>query len=394
MRLSRSAAAVALAAALALTTSSAHASSDTAGGGLHVDPAESAALDLTGAGLGQEARSLVLTVRAAAPIDPAQLSGAGGGELCATFQPSTGVERRLCLTRGASAWQLRAGSRTVAGSVGQPTPERLAIRFDPAALGLTPGPTRWRVYARAAGCRPGPTAPAGGCVDRAPDSGTFPGRVWRVIVTGCTATGPTEVRGGPPDKRIALSFDDGPATDTPAFVGALTRLGVPATFFMIGRQVAQLPATARLVLGAGDAIGDHSWDHANLGGGGPAATTEIVRTNEAIRRATGYRPCLFRPPYGATGPDLVARVRAQGMTSVLWNVDPSDWARPGSAQIVARVLAQTTPGAIVIMHDGGGDRSQTLAALPTIVQQLRARGFTFVTVPQLLGYREQVVLAR
>ena len=231
-------------------------------------------------------------------------------------------------------------------------------------------------------------------MDRVPDSGSFAGRVWRTVVTGCTATGPAQVLSGPRGKRIALTYDDGPAADTPAFVDELHRLGVPATFFMIGRQVQAEPALARRVLAAGDAIGNHSWDHANLGAGGPAATDELVRTNAAIRRATGFTPCLFRPPYRATGADLVARVRAQGMTSVLWSVDPADWATPGTGVIVGRVLAQTGPGAIILDHDGGGNRSQTLAAIPQMVAALRARGYTFVTVPELLGYDVRLTLKR
>ncbi len=410
----------ALAVATALTLGcaaapAAQASPASAGGGLHADPAEGGGLDLTAAGLGQEARNLVLTVRAAARITPEQLDGAGGGELCATFEQASGAARRLCITRAASAWRLRQGTRTVAGSVGQPSAGRLAIRFQPAALGLEPGPLRWRIYARSAGCAgganastassggagaddepsaPAPVTPAAGCADRVPDGGSFAGRVWRAVVTGCTATGPPEVLSGPRGRRVALTYDDGPSAQTPAFLSELQRLGVPATFFMIGREVQALPAIARQVLADGNAIGDHSWNHANLAGGGPAATDQLIRTNAAIRRATGFTPCLFRPPYRATGPDLVTRVREQGMTSVLWSVDPSDWARPGTDAIIARVLAQAGPGAIILSHDGGGDRSQTLAALPLIVSALRARGYTFVTVPELLGYDERVTLER
>ena len=411
---------VAAALVLLCVAPAAHASSASAGGGIHVDPVEGGTLDLTGAGLGQEGRNLVLSVQAVARITPEQLSGSGGGELCATFEPASGAARRLCLERSGTTWRLRAGRRTIPGSVGQPTAGRLAIRFEPGALGLAAGPLRWRVYARAAGCgsaasalpassnggaspndpgttptpTPTPPPPAAGCEDRVPDSGSFAGRVWRVVVTGCTATGAAEVRSGPRGRRVALTYDDGPAADTPAFVAELQRLGVPATFFMIGQQVQAEPAFARRVLAAGDAIGNHSWNHANLGGGGPAATDQIVRTNAAIHRATGFTPCLFRPPYGSTGSDLVARARAQRMTSVLWSVDPTDWATPGTPAIVSRVLAQTGPGAIILDHDGGGNRSQTLAALPQIVRALRARGYSFVTVPELLGYDVRVTLAR
>ena len=101
---------------------------------------------------------------------------------------------------------------------------------------------------------------------------------------------------------------------------------------------------------------------------------------------------MFRPPYGSTGPDLVERTRAAGLTSILWSVDPLDWKRPGADHIVARVLRQTGPGAIILSHDGGGPRAQTLAAAPRVIAGLRRRGYTFVTVSELLGYRERLEL--
>ena len=127
---------------------------------------------------------------------------------------------------------------------------------------------------------------------------------------------------------------------------------------------------------------------------GPAASAQLEHTNAVIRRVTGFTPCLFRPPGGSTGADLVARVRALGMTSVLWSADPFDWRMPGTSAIVGRVLAQAGPGGIILDHDGGGPRGQTLAAAPEIVAALRARGYTFVTVSTLLGYRERVALQR
>jgi peptidoglycan/xylan/chitin deacetylase (PgdA/CDA1 family) len=110
-------------------------------------------------------------------------------------------------------------------------------------------------------------------------------------------------------------------------------------------------------------------------------------TNSRIRSATGFEPCLFRPPGGAYDSRVVSDAKALGMTTVLWNVDPRDWSRPGSGAIYSRVVSAARPGAIVVMHDGGGDRSQTVAALPRIIRTLKGRGYRLVTVSKLLGQR-------
>jgi peptidoglycan-N-acetylglucosamine deacetylase len=187
-------------------------------------------------------------------------------------------------------------------------------------------------------------------------------------------------------KVVAIGFDDGPAADTPAFVSMLERHRTPATFFMIGKQVtAVFGSTLRRELRAGDALGDHTFTHPDLtksryvGG-------QLENTIKAIRAQTGYTPCVFRPPYGAYNSSVVRIARSLGLATVQWNVDPTDWARPGTAAIEQRVLAQVRPGSIIISHDGGGPRGQTLAAYPHIIAALRARGYRFETIPQLLGF--------
>jgi peptidoglycan-N-acetylglucosamine deacetylase len=182
---------------------------------------------------------------------------------------------------------------------------------------------------------------------------------------------------------IALTFDDGPSIYTPQVLAVLNHYGVHATFFEIGRQVAPLAATSRSIIRAGDVIGDHTWSH-------PVLTTanvagQITPTQRAIRMATGFVPCLLRPPYGIAPPGVVAIARSLGLITIQWDVDPTDWSRPGAAVIAQRVLAAVHPGAIVIMHDGGGDRDETVSALQTIVPTLIDRGYHLVTVPQLLG---------
>jgi peptidoglycan/xylan/chitin deacetylase (PgdA/CDA1 family) len=142
------------------------------------------------------------------------------------------------------------------------------------------------------------------------------------------------------------------------------------------------------MLADGDMIGDHTWSHVVVAGAGPTAASQIERTAAAIRDAThGFTPCLFRAPDGSVSPALIGEARSLGFTTIQWDIDPRDWARPGVTEIEDNVLTNAHPGAIVIMHDGGGDRSQTLAALPDIIDTLRARGYTFVTVTQLLGQR-------
>jgi peptidoglycan/xylan/chitin deacetylase (PgdA/CDA1 family) len=187
-------------------------------------------------------------------------------------------------------------------------------------------------------------------------------------------------------KVVALTFDDGPWPGTPAFLSVLERAHVVATFFQIGNQVATYgPAVDRRMLADGDAIGDHTWDHAIVAGGGSFAASEITRTAAAIRRLTGFTPCVFRAPYGAVGPSLISTARSLGFTTIQWDVDPRDWSLPGADAIYVRVVGAVRPGSIVIQHDGGGDRSQTLAALPREIATLKARGYRFVTVPELLG---------
>jgi peptidoglycan/xylan/chitin deacetylase (PgdA/CDA1 family) len=212
---------------------------------------------------------------------------------------------------------------------------------------------------------------------------------------GCRVTGPTKAYfNGPNRKVVAIGFDDGPAADTPAFVSMLERNRVHATFFMIGEQVTSVYGpTLRRELRAGDALGDHTFTHPDLTTSGDVEG-QLKDTLEAIRAQSGYTPCVFRPPYGDYDASILRTARSLGLATVLWNVDPSDWALPGTAAIEQRVLAQVLPGSIIISHDGGGPRGQTLAAYPDIITTLRARGYRFETIPQLLGFHTVYRLCR
>ena len=402
-----------IAAGLALLALAPGASAATrAGGGWHTVAPEGGALDITGVSLGQEERELVFRAKSDEPITHELLADTGGGEICLQVDPKATAQRRLCLARASNRWRLELSGRAVDASVSQPNARQVEVRFKPGDAGLRNGAATWSVYARAAGCvstvLPGSgtakvsdadrvrlaAEPALPCVHQVPRTGSYDGRVWDVKVTGCTVHGAAQVTRGPGGKRAALTYDDGPAVLTPSFLKQLRSLGVPATFFMIGQQVGGRAALLRQMLADGSMVANHSWNHANLGGGGPGASSQLSQTNAAIRKATGFTPCLFRPPYGSTGSDLVRRTRALGMTSVLWSVDPLDWRQPGSGAIVSRVLSQAGPGAIILSHDGGGPRGQTLSALPQIVRAMKRKGYTFVTVDELLGYKQKLSLVR
>lgn len=191
--------------------------------------------------------------------------------------------------------------------------------------------------------------------------------------------------GTPRKREIALTFDDGPGPYTPAVLSVLERLHVKATFFEIGRNVHAYPQfTARLAR-AGMVIGDHTEEHppmAELGAAEQAA--QLDEAADAIQAAGAPRPLLFRPPYGSFDATTLSLLRERNMVMVLWAVDTSDYALPGVHRIIYTALSGAQPGAIILFHDGGGDRSETVAALPRVIERLKERGYTLVTVPELL----------
>jgi peptidoglycan/xylan/chitin deacetylase (PgdA/CDA1 family) len=204
---------------------------------------------------------------------------------------------------------------------------------------------------------------------------------------GCLRRGPVAAYShGRRRKEVALSFDDGPFPLTPSFVRMLKANRAVATFFMIGDQVtARYRATLREELHDGDALGDHTFTHPDLLASG-GVRSQLQRTIEAIRGLSGYTPCVFRPPYGDYDSSVMQTAASLGLATILWEVDPSDYTLPGVSVIEQRVLEQVRPGSIVLSHDGGGPRQQTLSAYPYIIRTLRARGYRFVTVPELLGF--------
>ena len=190
---------------------------------------------------------------------------------------------------------------------------------------------------------------------------------------------------------VALTFDDGPdPTWTPQVLSILRKYGVPGTFFDIGMSAEAHPDLVRQEIASGDIVGNHTYSHLDLTQIPQwRAALEIRADNWVIQGITGREPVLFRSPYGAqeltdaqsaAHQDIAASL---GMQPVGWNVDPEDWARPGIDKIVKAATASTAMDQIILLHDGGGDRSQTIAALPRIIETLRAKGYRFVTPDQL-----------
>ncbi|MGH7708144.1 MAG: polysaccharide deacetylase family protein [Vulcanimicrobiaceae bacterium] len=215
--------------------------------------------------------------------------------------------------------------------------------------------------------------------------------------------GSTLVHGAATLPEVALTFDDGPNPPyTERILGVLERAHVRATFFVVGRAVAAHPAVVRRMVRDGDALGNHTWDHAHLIVETPAAVrAELDRTQAAILHAADVRTDLMRPPFGARDFSVIREARRLGYTVVMWSVPlPDDWDQPGAAVIAARVLRHVGDGSIIVLHDGNRgrlcaplgqfpakicDRSQEAAATALIVGALRARGYRFVTIPQLLA---------
>ncbi len=180
---------------------------------------------------------------------------------------------------------------------------------------------------------------------------------------------------------IALTFDDGPGPYTPQVLSVLERYRVPATFFEIGEEVADYPQYSKTVAAAGFPVEDHTWSHPNLTTI-PASSiaSQIDMTQAEIRAVTGTTPQCVRPPYDAWNATVLSQSAALGLTTMSYSVDPRDWSLPGTQVIVNRVVGAAFPGAVVDLHDGGADRSETVAALPQIIAQLRAMGYTFVSI--------------
>ncbi|WP_409347071.1 polysaccharide deacetylase family protein [Paenibacillus sp. MBLB4367] len=196
------------------------------------------------------------------------------------------------------------------------------------------------------------------------------------------------------DKRIALTFDDGPdAEQTPKILDILKRYDAKATFFVVGKRVDRFPDIVRRELAEGHELANHTYSHPYFQGKVSAERLqkEIKTTQDAIWKATGATPRLFRPPGGYYSQSMVNATKELGYLIVLWSwhQDTVDWNRPGVGKIVNKVLNNARSGDIVLFHDFVEGRTQTVEALERIMPELQKRGYTFVTVSELLEYRRK-----
>ena len=183
---------------------------------------------------------------------------------------------------------------------------------------------------------------------------------------------------------IAMTFDDGPsATLTPKLLDILAAHQIKATFFVIGENVAEHPEIVARAAREGHEIGNHSWSHPNFAKmSDDGVRSQLQRTNDAIKSATGSRPTLLRPPYGSITAREERWIHDQfGYQIILWDVDPYDWKRPGPSVVRNRILKETRPGSIVLSHD---IHPGTIEAMPSTFDALEAKGFKFVTISELI----------
>ena len=186
---------------------------------------------------------------------------------------------------------------------------------------------------------------------------------------------------------LYLTFDDGPdPIYSPQILDLLARYGAHAVFFVIGSRVEQAPDVVERIIADGHRLGNHTWDHVPLAGLTRSAfDDQIVRTQELLRWGSAQPPTAMRPPYGSMDRRTRQWADEVGVDVVLWDIDPMDWDRPGTDHIVRAIVDEASTGDVVLLHDGGGDRDQTVSALETVLEDLTARGVSFPLLPERKG---------
>ncbi len=185
---------------------------------------------------------------------------------------------------------------------------------------------------------------------------------------------------------VALTFDDGPhKTLTPELLDLLAKRNVKATFFVLGSLVATYPEIAQRIVKEGHEIANHTWSHPNLakmGDGG--VRDQFERTRSIIHQTTGVNPTVMRPPYGAfTERQRSWALKEFGYPTIMWDVDPLDWRRPGASVVAQRILDRTRNGSIILVHD---IHPGSIEAMPRVIDTLLQRGYRFLTVSELLKH--------
>jgi len=346
------------------------------------------------AGLAQKGRELVFSVRTSEPVALGKLEPhpdprrPDARYLCFELSPDPSAPpQRYCL--GGRKAHRRVGFEQV-NPIGRPTqegwvraivkrpqPQKLVVAVVPGEAALSPERYQWRAI-RSSGCQVRKR-----CAEALPATGAYSFRLRPVRAAGCTGGSTGFVINGPRDRKlVALTFDDGPSEYTDDFLQILREKDARGTFFEVGQEMPGREDVMRQILAEGNEIGDHTMNHVEYPG-----YDQIAGAAERITAYTHFRPCLFRPPGGAFDSSVIGTAGSLGMRTVNWDVDPRDWSLPGTEAIYSNIVSHAQSGSIILMHDGGSPRGETLAALPRIIDNLRARGFGFATVSELLGYR-------
>jgi peptidoglycan-N-acetylglucosamine deacetylase len=190
---------------------------------------------------------------------------------------------------------------------------------------------------------------------------------------------------GAQHREIALTFDDGPGPYTPNILTELERAHAPGTFFEVGILERYFNDSTTRIVSDGFPIGDHTEKHVPMARlSRKDQISQLLQDARVLRNYGAPFPRLFRPPYGLWNATTLALLKKYRMLMVLWTVDTSDYRRPGVQAIVKAAVSGARPGAIILLHDAGGDRADTVAALPLIIRKLRMKGYKLVTVPRLL----------
>jgi peptidoglycan-N-acetylglucosamine deacetylase len=195
----------------------------------------------------------------------------------------------------------------------------------------------------------------------------------------------------PPEKKvIALTFDDGPwPSSTAKVLDILKKNNIKGTFFVVGQNVKNYPDLTKRVVTDGHIIANHTWHHWYHQMNAQVAAYEVANTTDIIYQTTGVKTSLFRPPGGNMRNGVAAYAKSNKYAVIMWSSDSMDYSRPGIPRLINNIFREAKPGGIVLMHDGGGDRSHTVTALPEVISKFRKQGYEFVTVPELLEMQDK-----
>jgi peptidoglycan-N-acetylglucosamine deacetylase len=194
----------------------------------------------------------------------------------------------------------------------------------------------------------------------------------------------------PAEKVIALTFDDGPwIKSTSQVLEILKKNNIKGTFFVVGQMLQEHPDLGKRIVAEGHVIGNHTWHHWYHYMNPQASAFEVDNTSNLIYKVTGVKTSLFRPPGGIRTNGPYAYAKNQKYASIMWSSDSVDYSRPSVTKLISNVMREAKPGGIVLMHDGGGNRSNTVQALPQIISNFRKQGYRFVTISELLELQDK-----